>query len=339
MNKPSSTPSYSVKLAGLAMSLMAASCGSDEIQLGSTQSADAYQSSADGHVRGQDASSLGTDSSDTQQGKDTTASKKTPVIVSCEAVQEKLNIVFSQIDAQCPINDAEIEGLDADLITRATKIIQNFQQALSGKNVSMKRYNSASTEGTLYLADENGTLDTKYMIDIYESDNEFVLNIGNTDLQMFFGKYKDTDGTEKLWLQKIRLAEEQDVCKPASNPYSVLTLILAEQGPAYGHMLSKDYDWATYSDVFPEQGTFTCNTKSQVIDCPTSAVNPWLSEKIAYECNPLEVTMEKSKIIPPENGFTLAQQVLDAAKPLVTEVMAKFSKDDSWKKLTWKANE
>lgn len=337
MNKPSSSPSLAVKVTGLVMGLMAASCSSDDVALSGSQFTDAYQSAADGRVGGQDTSNSGADTSDTQQSQDTKSPKKTPIIVSCEAVQKKLNVVFSQIDAQCPINDAEIEGLDAELITRATKIIQNFQQALSGKNVSMKRYNSASTEGTLYLADENGTLDAKYMIDIYESDNEFVLNIGNTDLQMFFGKYKDTDGTEKLWLQKIRLAEEQDVCKPASNPYSVLTLVLAEQGPAYGHLISKDYDWATYSDVFPEQGTFTCNTKSQVIDCPTSTVNPWLSEKIAYECNPLEVTMEKSKIIPPENGFALAQQVLDAVKPLVTEAMAKFSKDDSWKKITWKA--
>lgn len=337
MNKPSYTPSYAAKIAGLAMGLMAASCSSDDISLHGSQSADAYQSGVDGHVMGSDSSSAGPDSSDTEQGKDTTVLKKTPVIVSCEAVQKKLNVIFSQIDAQCPINDAEIEGLDAELVARATKIIQNFQQALSGSNVSMKRYTTYATDGALILADENGKFDTKFMVDIYDDDDQLVLNIGNTDIQIFFGKYKDTEGTEKIWLKKIRLAEEQDVCKPASNPYSVLTLDLAEQGPAYGHAISKDYDWATYSDVFPEQGTFTCNTKSQVIDCPTSAVNPWLSEKIAYDCNPLEVNMKKSKVIPPENGFALAQQVLDVAKPLVTEIMKKFSKNDSWKKITWKA--
>ncbi len=200
----------------------------------------------------------------------------------------------------------------------------------------MKRYSSAATEGALLLADENGKLDTKYMIDIYESDDDLVVNIGNTDLQMFFGRYKDTDGTEKMWLKQLRLAEEQDVCKPASNPYSVLTLMLSEQGPAYGHTISKDYDWATYSDVFPEQGTFACNVKSQVIDCPTSAVNPWLSERISYDCNPLEVNMRKSKVIPPENSVALAQMVLDAAKPLVTNAMEEYSKDDTWKKITWK---
>lgn len=339
MNRPSSSSlSLGKKVAGMALSLMAASCSSDDIAMQGSLRADSYQNNFDGQVNGSDASITSPDagnSPDSQQ--DIKSPKKTPVTASCQAVQDKLNVVFQQIDNQCPIVDAEIKGLDEELLAHALTVIQNFEDALSGDGASMKRYNSAATEGTLYLADKDGKLDTKYMIDTYDSNDSFVLNIGNIDLQIIFGKYTDTDGKEVLWLKQIQLAVEQDVCKPATNPYDIYLLELSEQGPGYGHAISKNYEWNTFSDNFPEQGTFECNTKSQVIDCPTSTVNPWLSERIAYDCNPLEVNMKKSKVIPPENGFALAQKVLDAAKPLVTGIMSKYSKDDTWKKITWLA--
>lgn len=308
--------------------------------------ADAYSQGADGQVRrygdssgsGAETANVSQDSQNTQDSQDTQKQKPTPVIASCQAVQQKLNAVFTQIDEVCPIVDAEIEGLDAEFLARATGIVQAFENALSGKNVSMKRYASWDTEGALILADENGKIDTKYMIQIFDDNDQFVLNIGNTGMQIIFAKYKNAEGQEKMWLKEIVSAKEEDVCKPASNPYTNLKLELSEQGPGYGHMLSKDFQWITFNDIFPEQGTFTCNIKNQTVECP-SPDNFLLSNKIAYECNPLYIDITKSKIIPPEKGFAMAQQVLDTVKPLVTKVMTAYSKNNSWKKITWKAQE